>query len=352
MSMHHPMLQPVSWEASDAPETARKNMAPSRSRVYELVWHTALACAMRPPVLQHTRFVWAFGDFHLAAATRKPLPQEEGYFKERTDFPPERWPLAGDLPRSASWQLTRLEMRPVEAPTVGEFLQGLATARIATAGGLHKLWDELSGESDRLAGQLPSSHLELQPAGDAVRVQLSKESQDLVHEWRERGLLGQLGQRNGLLDSVEAGETSWRDAARALAGPELEALADTFSRQIDEVCRQWQGLSRGEGLIAVAGEQAKPPHFGGLPAWMDPEELLPDGHPLRALRGKMEASLALDNPNWRTLLESERALKRLAWLRNHRRSMEEPVPPELDAALTENTGRYSALRYWLTGLQG
>ncbi len=364
-SGHHPMLQPAAWSDSDRPAVAGRNMPRQRGRVYELVWKTAL-CAMRPPLLVHLRNVWFWKNFSIAAASRQPMPGQEGYWKERTDYPALNAPVNASLDTApppygeelaiVQDRLVHLELRPVQAPSVGEFLQALADERIATPGGLHRLWEDLSRESSAAesSARKADALVQIEPRGNdgsPARVRLAPAAKPMLEAWRQEGLLEQTRRRNLLLDGVERGEISWRDAARDLAGPELQALADGMSRQIDEVCAQWQGLSRSEGIRALVAEQAKPPRVTGLPAWMDPEEALPPDHPLRALREAMEAELAMEHPTWRSMSEVDRGRARLDWLRLRRPGIEGPGREELDAALGES-GRFSALRYWLTGLQG
>ena len=113
---------------------------------------------------------------------------------------------------------------------------------------------------------------------------------------------------------------------------------------IDAVCARWKGLGREEGLNAVAfGERGMPRHEG-LPAWLDPDILLPVTHPLRALRERMEKELATAHPVWYALTDDERADARLLWLSSHEREYRDALPN-----MEGEQWRLSAIRYWLTG---
>lgn len=351
MTGHHPMLQPTSWGPQDEPKEVAKRFGAEQARVYELVWHTALACALRPPLLQHARWVWRLDDVLLASASRQAVLGKEGYWLERRDWPRAPFPVASTaLPAPTGYTLVNVWTQPVPAPTVGEFLYGIAQAGIATASGLAGLWEELTTASGHREPYLRLVAGEQD--GKAVqRVELTERAAGALVTWQSKGLTGQMFKRNQVLDAVAAGEMSYRDGARELAGPDLEQLADRFCRQVDELCMRWRGLSRNEGLQALAAEQTPPPRFTGLPAWLDPEDVLPADHPLRALRVRMEAQLAMENSAWQTLSEAQRGHCRLQWLKAHRGEVQGEAASQLQAALADE-GRFSALRYWLTGLTG
>ena len=105
----------------------------------------------------------------------------------------------------------------------------------------------------------------------------------------------------------------------------------------------WLGLSQEDGLRAMTRQQARPPKLSGLPRWIDPEQLLPEDHPLRKIREDMEGELALQHPTWTTLSGDDKAALRRTWLQVRR--LTEPSIPPLDAEGTQ----FNALVHWLLG---
>jgi hypothetical protein len=126
----HPMLQPTSWGENDTPQAVASRVSKGQGRVYELVWHTALACTMRPPVLQHYRWIWRLEDVLVAAAARSPVPGQEGYWLERKDWPRSDFPTQADVLPGRPHEALMLGVwaEPVPPPTVGEFIEGIAQA--------------------------------------------------------------------------------------------------------------------------------------------------------------------------------------------------------------------------------
>ena len=119
------------------------------------------------------------------------------------------------------------------------------------------------------------------------------------------------------------------------------------------MCRQWRGMSRDDAMLEQAKLAYKPPLLNALPAWIDPEVQLSNDHPLRAWRKRMEADLALANAAWSVTDAAQRAQARLDWLRASAPQIAaEGGGDEFAAAMDAQTGRYSALRYWLTGMEG
>jgi hypothetical protein len=222
---------------------------------------------------------------------------------------------------------------------------------LVTASGLKRFWTEVS-EAGSASKKIPFVRTFPGNADDSkpARVKLTERAVQHLGSWREAGLLGHTAHRNEVLDQVTAEKMSYLDAARELAGPQLGDLSMNFARQIDDLCVRWQGASRHESMQAVAAEQAKPPRFAGLPAWLDPDEVLDADHPLRAIRERMEAQLFLENPTWHAMSNTQRGHKRLQWLGERREVLEPDGGALLNAALSPE-GRFSALRYWLTGLE-
>lgn len=348
------MTQPTRWGSNDEPDAVVGQLPKERADLYRLIWHTSLACAMEPPVLRHVRALWKSpSGILVAVASVSALNNREGYWLERRDHPRIGWPTGDDRPTLGGARVLDCNIRDRRHPSPGQMIQGVFDSGIATPASIVALFQRLLGRPTKSGQEAPGALVQFVCAQDRKIACLTEFGAASYERWREAGAVGQVQARNETLAQLERDEIGYRDALSALVGdaPELSALADTVARQIDQLCERWRGMSREATLNEMAKVAHRPPRFTALPAWMDPEKRLPAEHPLREWRQRMEASLAQSDPAWTLLSAQQRAQRRFAWLQAHAAEISAAGGGEaFSAAMNEETGRFSALRYWLTGL--
>lgn len=344
----HPMIQPTDWSAESEPDIAGKNMPTNRAAIYRIIWDSAIACCLRAPVLHHHRHIYTVGGGIFAAvATTIPISGHESYWQDRTDHPRLSWPSnRGAQPPQGALRVTGTHAYDASSPTPGEMIEALADAGIATPSSLAGMFATLLGE-DRPA--LVSFHPDrLRPAA-----RITEHGRSCLATWREAGLLGQAHTRNHAVSRIADRQIGHRHGMSEIAGDNarLQDLANTVARQIDTIADTWRGYSHHDASLAKAAIDNPVPVRQALPAWLDPEEILPPDHPLRALRITMESELAVAWPEWTIMAEQDRARLRLEWLSSRQKEIADPeVLRLLASALDERSGPFSALRYWLTGV--
>jgi len=100
----HPMLQPVDWSLT--PESLKGGIDEDRRNIYEVVWNSAIACTLKPPVLVHHRFVYGDGHYRVAIASVSPAQEKVGYWHFRDDFPSFPFPTQREIPDSYTLTVT------------------------------------------------------------------------------------------------------------------------------------------------------------------------------------------------------------------------------------------------------
>ena len=355
MSQSHPMIQPSSWEQEDDPARAAQTLPADRAAIYKIIWHSSLACAMKPPLLAHTRSVWeTSASVQLAIATVHPVKDREGYWLERKDYPAAKWPLNDKPLRFGEIQIAAISLVLGQGPSPGTMIQGVFAAGITTAASIAELFSDLLGKDRKTSYSLkPTALVKFFENKQRSYAAVTDDGAIRLAQWKAAGLLGRVRKRNEIVEDVDHGKLTARDALHQLCNSNsaLTPIADLVARQIDKICEQWRGMSRADSLVQQAKFAHKPPVMNALPAWIDPESLLATGHPLRALRERMESDLAIADPAWSMTDEQLRAQRRLEWLTTHASQiLADGGGPEFAAAMDPETARFSSLRYWLTGL--
>lgn len=339
----HPMIQPVDWTVT--PEDLIKTVPETRRQIYRVVWNSALAGTLVPPVLQHYRLIYQCGQEHLAVASVQPLPHKLGYWRFRKDFPATAFASQFVIPLSNTLELKTTRIVATQSITLGKLILIMQARGIGTAASSAGLLKDLLPE-------MPTAHSLLactsESNGISETVELTTHGHVQLKLWRTHQLLGFSQQTTAVISAIASGQVGYREGLSAVVSVAGETFTsvDAAAHYIDEQCVRWKGLSRDQGHSALATYKSKPPHFEGLPRWLDPEVLLAQNHPLRELRVQMEADLVAHRQDWRAVTDQERALARLQWLQQNQDRYQSMLPD-----LEEENGRFSALRFWLTGFR-
>ena len=352
----HPMLQPSSWGDEDHPDHVALNLPRDRAAIYQIIWNSSLACVMRPPELKHVRTVWpTHQGVSIVAASLQAVPGKEGFWLYRQDFPLMRWPASQNPPALVSMLLEGVSLHKPIGPSPGQMIQGIFDAGITTPASISSLVSSLLGKDmSSPNGPHPGALVKFEKLQNGFAALLTTDGAELVEVWRTAGLLYRVGSRNKTVSAVEQGVLHPRDALHQLisGSPKLAPVADLVARQIDALCERWRGMSCEDGMREKAKLAHKPPVLNALPKWIDPETLLPANHSLRQWRERMESDIAMSEPAWSITDSAQRAHRRLQWLREHAGQIVlEGGGEEFSAAMDPKTGRFSALRYWLTGVE-
>jgi hypothetical protein len=326
------MIQPVDW--SESPEALHMAMPEDRREIYQLVWDCALAVTLVAPVLRHERTIYECNGVKIAVHNVISASPIKGYWRYRRDIPALSFPC--NIERGGAdttrWYRTVVSTRGV---ALGAYIMAITQHGIGTSASLARLLQTLC-EGEVLAGAVLLNEADL-------KLSITKKGQSLLKGWEQSGLTGTAKRTTQLIREVEDGKTDYRTAADQVFQDSPEQ-APGAAAYIDAVCTRWKGLGRDEGLNAVAfGEHGMPRHEG-LPAWLDPEVLLPATHPLRVLRERMERELVADQSAWYAFTDDERAVARLLWLTDHEGEYRDVLHD-----MVGEQWRLSALRYWLTG---
>lgn len=282
-----------------------------------------------------------------------PVKDNQGYWLERKDHPRTKWHLNNAAPTLLPAQVAGFQLRDHRYPNPGQMIQGVFDSGITTPASIVPLFQQLLDVSGQSNGSRARPLVEFVFDQGRKVARVTTLGAKRYRLWCSVGLVGQVKKRNEAVGQVDRGEITHRDALSSLVSDscEFSALADKVAKQIDDLCETWRGMSRNETSNAMAKVAHRLPRLTALPSWMDTEKLLPVEHPLREWRKRMEANLAQSDPAWALLTEQQRAQRRLEWLKEH----SEEIPStgggdEFSAAMDKDTGRFSALRYWLTGL--
>ena len=341
------MIQPTDWSPDCEPQVAGKNMSTDRAAIYRIIWDSAVACCLKVPMLQHYRYIYTDHNAATVAVAICNAPQgQEGFWQDRTDHPRLSWPANRDRPLpQGKLTVTRVYPYDTASPTPGEMIEGIHDQGISTPSSIARLFSALLGE-DRPA-LIEFQHQDIRPTAFLTTLGRTR-----IAQWRNAGLIGMAITRSRAVERVSTREISHRDALAEIvhSNQPLQDLAEKVARQIDDICAQWRGDNQHDMALMRAATEQRIPERRALPAWIDPEQHLPQDHPLRVLRIAMEAELAVALPSWTMMGEAERAPVRLSWLREQRGVINDAdAAALLEAALDERVGPFSALRYWLSG---
>ena len=343
------MIQPVDWNRD--PSSLEGAMPEARRQIYQLVWDSALACTLVAPDLQHRRHFFnagPSGETTLVVASVTAGEKRQGYWRFRQDYPHWVFPINKAIgAESSQREIRSVAAVPAASMTLGRLILGLEQRGIGTPASLAGLLQKMMTKTGSSSASLRLSSSESTASLPALGVTLENAAKRQLGGWRSSGLIGRTAIYNEAIESVATGHAGYREALQN-ANPEGASWKqfNEAVRYIDAQCSRWQGLSREQGLAAIRAETFRPAHYGGLPEWLDPECLLPEHHPLRALKVQMEAELASARPEWLVLLPTQRAEHRLRWLNAHASD-----DLHLKTALDLDMGRFSALRYWMTGMR-
>lgn len=340
----HPMLQPVDW--SQPPESLENAVSPARLDLYRIVWNSALAVTLRAPALIYERVLAEAGEHSICCMTVAPSPDRVGYWRFRQDVPSSPWPQATVAPSGPRLTLVDARCVRVGGVSLGELIGHMETQAIGTpattAGLLREAIEPTKG------ARKPTLRLEwgqsLLPHQSRWMVRLTDFGQQGLAAWRQAELVDDTSARHHTLERVAAGDQSPAEALVKFFGDAPDEVLANILSDVEAICSRWQGLSQADGLRALAKEQAKPPKLSGLPRWIDPELMLDEHHPLRALREEMEAALAVEHPMWPSMATQTKANYRRDWLLSRQRS--DRRIPELD----DDDARFNVLTHWLIGL--
>lgn len=333
-----PMLQPVSWE--QLPATLANSLPEAERQIYQVIWDCALACTLVAPILQHTRTVFQHEQLRLAIAGIEPSPNKVGYWRFRQDYPYYAFPAQITPPPSQAIQVLATHIVPVGAPTLGSLLLAIQELEIGSA---LSVTDSL--ESLLTATDSPLLILRGNERKQPMTVGVTALGGERLAEWEALDLTGVAAKTSTVIAAIAEGQLSYQDGLIAITSD--TSLSYSAAHYIDAQCAKWKGLSRNEGLAALAVANNKPVHHEGLPKWLDPEVNLSAEHPLRAVKRDMESALAIEKPNWRAITAEQRAQARLDWLIARQGEYLDCLP-----VMTGEEGRFSAVRYWLTGVKG
>lgn len=334
----HPMIQPVDW--SQSPKSLKGAVSAERLAIYETIWNSAIATTLRAPHLVYTRtLAWADGvPVSVLAVTAQ---GQYGYWSFRQDFPSIPCPYCDVPPGGRGWRITAAQCVRVKPVTLGRLVRAMESGDIGTP----------SSTAEHLRGAMEGAKALLtvkkgpslsHPQGVWV-VGVTLHGKQALAAWRDTSLLPNAPRVRADLKAVAAGEKT-PDQVLAVHFPDTQQeKLDRLVASIAEKCEKWRGLSHADGLNALARGGVKPPRLTGLPPWLDPEKQLPQAHPLRALRIRMEQELAEADPNWLAQEQSERSRRRRHWLETRR--VECPEMPELEG----EGARFNALVHWLLG---
>jgi hypothetical protein len=331
----HPMIQPVDW--SQSPEDLRDAMPEDRRQIYQIIWDCALAATLVAPRLRHERVIYAYDGIKIAAHAVIPDPDRRGYWRFRKDIPALPFPARETPAPRGKTYVQGISILSVSGITMGALITEITRRGISTPASIARLMKSLvegGAFSDSVLWNPSEFYLQISPSGA-----------DRLEEWAERGLSGKAQSTTQLVKAVEHGDKGYYEACAEIFYRPIDREKELHSAAyIDAVCTKWKGLGREEGLNALALEEQGLPMHEGLPAWIDPERLLPEKHPLRDLKRRIEKEMISAHPAWRAYADHEKAASRLEWLQEHAEEYQKILP-----AMTDGQWRMNAVRYWLTG---
>ncbi|WP_075323766.1 hypothetical protein [Acidithiobacillus albertensis] len=329
----HPMIQPVDW--SQPPEQLRNAMPEDRRQIYQIIWNCALAATLVAPRLRHERVIYAHDGIKIAVHAVIPALNKRGYWRFRKDIPALPFPASKtSIPRGKTY-IKEVSVLSVSGITMGALITEITRRGISTPASIARLMRSLI-EGGSFSGNILWDQSKFYLA-------ISSPGAESLKEWGKRGLLGKAQSTTQLVKAIEHGDKGYYEACAEIFENDREKELHAAA-YIDKVCTKWKGLGREEGLNALSLEEQGLPMHEGLPAWIDPEKLLPGKHPLRDLKRRIEQEMISAHPAWRAYEDQKKASFRLEWLQKHAEEYQGILP-----AMTDGQWRMSALRYWLTG---
>lgn len=349
----HPMIQPVAW--SQHPDELINAMPESRLKIYRLIWDSALACTLKAPILQHTRATYSSGTVTVAIASVTPFDNFRGYWRFRTDVPKLNFTYGSKLANSPTLKIVKAWPVTAFQITLGQLISKMQTEGIGTPASTASLLKELLHPT---TGSTAQSFLELSHDAHQHRhtVTITDNGESKLISWSDAGLIGRNRVITQNVTALANGEIRTQEGVYAIFGINDEASfnepqlkqANGMCRYIEDVCQQWAGLGREQGLheFAKAQHSMKPKMQLDIPAWLDPEVGLPFDHPIRLLKHQMEDELMYAHPSWTSLSSNDQASKCIEWLEDYclvSGTTADMVRPHIFGPLAS----YSALKAWL-----
>lgn len=128
-------IKPANWKVP--PDKLDDGWPTPLRQVFRLVWDSALACSMKPPLLIHRRYTYcATDDATVVALASVGVDRREGYWKIRKDYPVWDFPTVPTTQLPPPLPRLRVERtRPVYVPgaTMGRLLRELEHRGVASA---------------------------------------------------------------------------------------------------------------------------------------------------------------------------------------------------------------------------
>lgn len=334
----HPMIQPVRWSVPI--EEALQQLPTPQRGLYRLLHDTALANTLRAPLLTHRRMVWQV-DGHIIAAASLSVADpvgRQGYWRFRTDHPPLPWPARRTIievtsPYSDRWQLFKPTIVPAEGLTMAEYLDKIERSGTSTPSGVAALVE---------AVREPARGWVANPDRPGGRFHAKRRARIDLQHWTDAGLQVDRREQMELLDHVRHGALGITQAIHDAAQQFRMAPPHALAQQLDGLVRRWRGMSQHSQASERAAARVSPPSMSDLPSWINPDYVLPAGHPLQELRRRMEQELARQDPGWARRPAAEQRSTRRTWLENNAEQI-------ATALASVDRGRFDVLRHWLVG---
>ncbi|MFG6489618.1 hypothetical protein ACG04R_23280 [Roseateles sp. BYS78W] len=339
----HPMIQPASWD--EPPSVLAGGMSRDRLALYKVIWNSALACTVKAPTLRHQRAVYRTPGGAVAAfASAEVVGTSLGYWRFRQDWP--RMPFAemrtSALPKG-ELTISLAAAVPLPGSSLGGLLRQMAARGVTTAASCASTLKEmLAPESP--AGE-PLLRIRTRREGRTAHIELTQHGRRCLRTWEASGLVHSNQRTNQLIEEVATQETSYRAALEEIGGGLLGPSAGDY---VDAIRARWAGLSRNQLTLEKVAASTRAPKHAGLPSWLDPENSLPQNHPLRELKLSMELELAQSLPEWSAMTPKDQAAARLEWLARYCEQDGE-LAYSLRPHMEGLGAAFSGLRFWLTG---
>lgn len=334
----HPMIQPVRWSVPI--EEALQQLPTPQRGLYRLLHDTALANTLRAPLLTHRRTVWQVDSHIIAAASLSVADPEgrQGYWRFRTDHPPLPWPARRDLLEVSSvhsdrWQLSKPTIVPADGLTLAEYFDKIERSGTSTPSGVAALVESV---------REPARGWVANPDRPGGRLHTKPQARVDLQHWTDAGLQVDRREQRELLDQVRHGAVGISQAVHDTAQQFRMAPPLALAQQLDGLVRRWRGMSQHSQASERAAARVSPPSMDDLPSWINPDYLLPAGHPLRELRHRMEQDLARQDPGWARRPAIEQRSARRTWLASN--------TEQIDSAMAGiDRGQFDVLGHWLAG---
>lgn len=339
----HPMIQPVSW--NEPPSVLVDGMSGDRHALYTVIWNSALACTVKAPTLRHQRTVYRTPGGAVAAfASAEVTGTSLGFWRFRQDWPRVPFSEMRDATAPAgNLTVVAASVMPLPGSTLGGLLRNMAARGATTAASCAgTLKDMLAPKPSPVAALLRIRTFGAKPAS---YIEVTDQGRRCLSAWEAADLVDSNRRTNELIGAVAEQEISYRAALDEIGGTLLGAGAGEY---IDAVRARWGGLSRNKLALDRLVSSTQAPKFSGLPTWLDPEKVLAENHPLRALKFSMELELAKARPEWPAMTPQDQSAARLNWLARYCEQGGEPAD-SLRPHVNGMGARFSGLRFWFTG---